>query len=68
MLGVDFVERLEVRNLREEARRLDDMAHVGAGFLEHGLDIAAALLCLLLDRRGNDLALGIQSQRVGAGA
>ena len=33
------------------------MLHVSTGFLEHGLDIAAALLCLLLDRRGNDLAL-----------
>ena len=58
MLGVDFVERLEVRDLREEARRLDDVPHVGAGFLEHGLDVAAALLCLLLNRRGDDLALG----------
>ena len=57
MLGVDFVEGLEVRNLSQKARRLDDMAHVCAGFLEHGLDIAAALLGLLLDRRGDDLAL-----------
>ena len=58
MLRIDFIECLEVADVREEACRLHNILHARACLGEHGLNVLAALLSLCRDADGNDLADG----------
>ena len=53
---VDLIECGEVRDVREEAGRLDNACEIRAGGCEHGAEVFADLLCLRVDCSCRDLA------------
>lgn len=58
VLGVDGVDRIQIRDVAELDIHFDDIVHHMADALDDGLDIAQALGGLLFDAASQDLAGG----------
>ena len=57
MLGIDFIECLEIGNIGQKAGRLKNLTHIGSGSSQYSLYVAAALLSLCFNGCSNDPAL-----------
>lgn len=66
VLLIDAVHLGEVVHGRQEDVDLDDLADVGAGGGEHGLDVGDAALGQLADAAGEDLTTGRAGDLSGA--
>lgn len=65
MLPVNFIESCEIFHIRQETSRLHDSFHIGAGLLQHSLDICANLLSLRLQTLGKLSRFRIDSDLTG---